>query len=574
MVDLVIRNGRVFDGTGEPPVMADVAVTNGIITAVGTVPDTGVEEIDATGHIVTPGFVDVHTHFDGQATWESEMAPSSWHGITTAVMGNCGVGFAPVRTKDHDALVRLMEGVEDIPGAALHEGLAWDWETFLEYIEALERVPHDIDLATQVPHGALRVYVMGERGANREAATADEISQMARITAEAVEAGALGFATTRTLVHRTSTGDLTPTIGAADEEMIAIAKAIGETGKGILQVVSDFKDIDHEFSLMRAMVRESNCPMTVSIVQADFVPGRWQELLDRCQAALDDGLNIRGQVCGRPVCTLLSLNGSLHPFLTHPSYLPIADKPLAERVAIMRDPAFRKKLLSEECMKGLTLLEYMCTAYHKMFKLGDPPNYEPTREQSLAAIAERQGQDPAEMLYDWLLEKDGEELLLFPLHNYTEFSLDNCRTMMTHPATIMGLADGGAHVGTICDGSMPTTILEYWTRDRTRGERLDLSWSIKELSRTPAEAMGLYDRGLVKVGYKADLNVIDYDNLKIRVPEMYFDLPTGARRLKQKADGYKVTICNGKVIYRDGEATGVLPGQIIRGPKAAPVAAA
>lgn len=570
MPELVIRNGLVYDGNGGQPFVADIAVEEGLIKSIGTVAETGDQEIDATGHIVTPGFVDIHTHFDGQATWESEMAPSSWHGITTAVMGNCGVGFAPVRPQDHDRLVRLMEGVEDIPGAALHEGLSWDWESFGEYLDAVEKIPHDIDIAAQVPHGALRVYVMGVRGANRDDATPDEIDRMAGLAAEAIEAGALGFSTSRTLVHRTSDGDLTPMIGAADGEMIGIAKAIGETGKGVLQVVSDFQDTDHEFGLMREMVAASGRPMTISIVQADFVPDRWRDLLARCQTALDDGLSIRGQVCGRPVCTLLSLNGSLHPFLTHPSYLEIKDKTLAERVAIMSDPVFRKKLQSEECMKGITLLEYMCTAYHKMFKLGDPPNYEPTPDQSVAAIAKAQGRDPQDLLYDWLLEDDGQALLLFPLHNYTEFSLDNCREMMTHPATLFGLADGGAHVGTICDGSMPTTMLEYWTRDRTRGELLDLAWTIKELSLSPAQAMGLHDRGQLAQGFKADINIIDYENLHIHAPRMHFDLPTGARRLKQTADGYKATICSGKIIYENGKATGALPGKLIRGPQAAP----
>ncbi|MDX5366219.1 MAG: amidohydrolase family protein, partial [Alphaproteobacteria bacterium] len=482
-VDLVIRGGTVVDGTGGAPRVADVAVDKGVIVEVGKVAAKGREEIDAKGLLVTPGWVDIHTHYDGQVTWDSRMTPSSIHGSTTVVMGNCGVGFAPVRKQDHDRLIRLMEGVEDIPGAALHEGLSWQWESFADYLDAIEKLPHDVDVAMQVPHGAVRVYVMGERGAKREAATDAEVAEMRAIVRDAIKAGAIGFSTSRTVAHRTSDGDLTPTIGAADKEMIAIAEGLKEAGAGVLQWVSDFREIDHEFSLVEKLVEVSGRPLSFSLVQADVMPDQWRDLLCRLDKAASKGLPIKAQVQGRPVGLMLGLQGSVHPFLTRPSYRAIADKPLEERVAIMRDPAFREQLLSESLEPGHPFLNSLAGAYHKMFELGDPPNYEPAPEESIGARAKRDGVNPDAIVYDILTANGGRNFLFFPLHNYYEFSLDNALTMIRNPNTLFGLSDGGAHVGVICDVSVPTYMLTHWCRDRSRGEHLDIPFVVKSPTR-------------------------------------------------------------------------------------------
>ncbi|MDR3498271.1 MAG: amidohydrolase family protein [Parvibaculum sp.] len=573
-VDLVIRGGTVVDGTGSAPREADIAVDKGRIVEVGKVAATGREEIDARGLLVTPGWVDIHTHYDGQVTWDERMTPSSIHGATTVVMGNCGVGFAPVRKTDHDRLIRLMEGVEDIPGAALHEGLSWEWESFDEYMTAIEKRAHDIDVVMQVPHGAVRVYVMGERGAKREAATDAEIAEMRDIVRDAIRAGAIGFSTSRTIAHRTSDGDLTPTIGAADKEMIAIAEGLREAGAGVLQWVSDFRDIDHEFSLVEKLVEVSGRPLSFSMVQADVVPDQWKELTKRLDSAAGRGLPIKAQVQGRPVGLMLGLQGSVHPFLTRPSYRAIADKPLAERVAIMRDPAFRAQLLSESLEPGHPFLNSLAGAYHKMFDLGDPPNYEPSPEESIGARAKLTGQNPDEIVYDVLTANEGRNFLFFPLHNYYDFNLDNTLAMMRNPNTLFGLSDGGAHVGVICDVSVPTYMLTHWCRDRVRGDKLDLAFVVKSQTRDTAEAIGLLDRGVIAPGYKADINVIDFDRLRLKPPSMVYDLPSGARRLMQEAEGYVATIASGEVIYREGQATGALPGKLVRGHKQAPVSRA
>ncbi|MFN4339134.1 N-acyl-D-amino-acid deacylase family protein [Parvibaculum sp.] len=573
-VDLVIRGGTVVDGTGGAPYEADVAVDKGVIVEVGKVAAKGREEIAAKGLLVTPGWVDIHTHYDGQVTWDSRMTPSSIHGSTTVVMGNCGVGFAPVRKSDHDRLISLMEGVEDIPGAALHEGLSWQWESFADYLDAIETLPHDIDVAMQVPHGAVRVYVMGERGARREAATDAEIAEMRAIVRDAVKAGAIGFSTSRTVAHRTADGDLTPTIGAADKEMIAIAEGLKEAGAGVLQWVSDFREIDHEFSLVEKLVEVSGRPLSFSLVQADVVPDQWRELLARLDKAASKGLPIKAQVQGRPVGLMLGLQGSVHPFLTRPSYRAIADKPLEERVAIMRDPAFRERLLAESLEPGHPFLNSLAGAWHKMFELGDPPNYEPAPEESIGARAKRDGVNPDAIVYDILTANGGRNFLFFPLHNYYEFSLDNALTMIRNPNTLFGLSDGGAHVGVICDVSVPTYMLTHWCRDRSRGEHLDIPFVVKSQTRDTAEAVGLLDRGLIAPGMKGDLNVIDFERLRLLPPHMVYDLPSGARRLMQKAEGYVATIVSGAVIYRDGKPTGALPGKLVRGHRPSPVRAA
>lgn len=572
-VDLVIRGGTIFDGLGGESFVADVAIDQGRIIEVGTVASTGREEIDAKGLLITPGWVDLHTHYDGQVTWDQRMTPSSIHGATTVIMGNCGVGFAPVRPADHDTLIRLMEGVEDIPGAALHEGLSWKWESFADYMDAIETLPHDIDVAVQVPHGALRVYVMGQRGAERAPATDAEIAEMGALVREAIKAGAIGFSTTRTMVHRTIDGDLTPTVGAARAELVAIAEGLRDANAGVLQFVSDFSDIDNEFELLCDLTEISGRPLTFSMVQADVVPNQWRDLMDRLDAAAARGINIKAQVAGRPVGLMLGLQGSVHPFITRPSYQTIADLPLAERVKAMLDPAFKAKLLSEAPEKGHPFINSLAGAFNKMFDLGNPPNYEPDPKDSVAAQAKKTGQNPDEIVYDLLTANGGTGFLFFPLHNYFEFNLDNVLTMLKSPNTLYGLSDGGAHVGAICDVSMPTFMLTHWCRDR-KGEQLDLASVIKAQTHDTAQAVGLYDRGVIKPGFKADINVIDFDRLQVRSPHMVYDLPSNARRLMQEADGYVATIMSGKVIYRNGEPTGELPGTLVRGHKPAPAAIA
>ena len=563
-LDLVLRNGTVIDGSGGDPFRADVAVSGGVITEVGRIGATGREEIDAEGLLITPGFVDIHTHYDGQVTWDSRLAPSSLHGVTTAVMGNCGVGFAPVRPADHAMLVELMEGVEDIPGAALHEGLPWSWSSFPEYLDAIERMPHDIDVCAQVPHGALRVYVMGERGAQRDAATAEEIAQMSRLVEQALAAGALGFTSSRTVQHRTSKGEPTPTLTAAEDELRGIAAGLRRSAAGVIEMISDFEDLDREFDMFCRMVEDAGRPMTISLAQRDNAPDNWKVLLARIEGAAARGLPMKGQVAVRPIGVLLGLECSLHPFVACPSYKAIAKLPLADRVREMRDPQLRQRILGETAQSSNSTVRYIARSYQKLYRLGDPPDYEPDPERSVAAQARRAGRSPGELAYDWLLEADGREILYFPLHNYTEHSLDAVRAMMTHKDTVSGLGDGGAHVGTICDASFPTHALTHWGRDRARG-RLELPWLIKRQTSETAAAVGLLDRGLVRPGMKADLNVIDFARLRMRRPHIVYDLPANGRRLMQKADGYVATVVSGVVTYREGEPTGALPGKLVRG---------
>ena len=558
--DVVVTGGTVVDGTGAAPRAADVAIVDGRIVEVGKVSGTATRTIDADGALVTPGFVDIHTHYDGQATWDSFLAPSSWHGVTTVVMGNCGVGFAPVRPADHQRLIELMEGVEDIPGAALHEGLAWDWESFPEYLDALERRPHDIDLAAQVPHGAVRLNVMGERGANREVATPEEIERMGAIVREAVEAGALGFTTSRTLNHRTSRGEPTPTLTAAADELVGIAAAMGNAG--VLEVVSDFTDFDAEVKMLRQMVEQSGRPLSISVAARNN-KDEGIALLDLIGQMASGGLPIKGQVPARAIGILLGLEATLNPFVGHETYKEVAHLPLTERVALMSDESFRERLLAEERQKRSGLFRFV--GYDRMFELGDPPNYEPEPAASIAARAEREGRAPEELAYDLMLADGGKRLLYSPIFNYAEGSLDGAREMLLHEYSVPGLADGGAHVGTICDGSFPTTLLAHWCRDRTRGEKLDVEFVVRAQCRQTAEVVGLTDRGLLAPGMKADVNVIDFDNLRLHHPEMHFDLPAGGKRLLQRADGYLHTLVDGVETYASGEHTGALPGRLVRG---------
>ncbi len=562
--ELLIRGGLVVDGTGGDPTRADVAVSGGRITAVvepGRI-DGADEVVEAEGMLVTPGFVDIHTHYDGQVTWDTSLAPSSWHGVTTVVMGNCGVGFAPVRATDHATLIELMEGVEDIPGSALHEGVPFDWETFPEYLAAIERLDHDIDVAAQVPHGALRLYVMGERGARREPATAEEIAEMGSLVAEAVRAGALGFTTSRTLNHRTSTGDSTPTLTAAEDELVGIAEVMGGTGAGVMELISDFPDGLAEFQRLRHMVERSGRPLTISLAQQGSSDA-YRGMLALLSAMADSGLPMKAQVAARPIGALFGLQATFSPFAQNPAYQQVADLPFDERLAALVDPGVRERILAAESRED-------GNRFDDLYQLGDPPDYEQPPERSIGGRARSEGRPPAELAYDAMVADGGTGFLYFPFANYVDGDFEAIREMLLHPQTLVGLGDGGAHVGTICDGTNVTTMLTHWVRDRTRGERLDLPWVIHALTRRNAEAVGLMDRGVVAPGYKADLNVIDLDHLTLHTPEMRFDLPAGGKRLLQRADGYIATIVSGRVIARDGTPTGALPGRLVRGSQAPP----
>lgn len=569
--DLVIRGGTVVDGTGADARTADVAIDGGRVVEVGRVAATGRREVDADGALVAPGFVDIHCHYDGQATWDSSLAPSSWHGVTTVVMGNCGVGFAPVVPEHHQRLIELMEGVEDIPGAALHEGLSWEWRDFGEYLDAVERRPHDIDVAAQLPHGALRLHVMGERGARRDPATPDDIAAMAAIARDAMRAGALGFSTSRTLNHRTSRGEPTPTLTAARDELVGIAEGLGEAGTGVLQVVSDFVDLDEEFATFREMVARSGRPLSLSIAQSPVAPDHYRRILDEITRARADGLELTGQVAARGVGLLLGLQCTLNPFMTNPVYAEIAGRPVAEQAAAMRDPGFKARVLDAQASEANRRLlgGRLIGRFEMMFELGSPPDYEPDPATSVAARAAREGRAPEDLAYDLLCGDDGRAFLYLPLLNYAGGNLDAAGEMLAHPYTVPGLSDGGAHVGTICDGSFPTSLLTTWARDRERGT-LPLPFLVQRQCRDTARTVGLLDRGLLAPGYRADVNVIDLPALRLHKPEMRYDLPAGGKRLLQRADGYRHTFVAGAETYCDGEATGALPGRLVRGAQPAP----
>jgi len=569
--DLIIRGGNIADGKGGALYEGDVAVTNGKISAVGEVSGKGAEEIDAKGKLVTPGFVDIHTHYDGQATWDTRLAPSSWHGVTTVVMGNCGVGFAPVHTGDHARLIELMEGVEDIPGVALHEGLKWNWESFGDYLDALEQVPHDIDVCAQLAHGALRVYVMGERGAAIEPANEDDIAKMRHLTKEAMQAGAIGFTTSRTILHKSVKGEPTPGLRAEEAELMGIAMGIADAGRGVMELISDFDSPDPltEFAMLRRLVERSGRPLSLSLAQAGSSPDGWRGLLGLIEQASKDGLAIRGQVAPRPIGLLLGLQGTINPFIAHETFAEIKDKSLADKVRIMRDPSFRARMLAETEARATHPLARRVMAFDRIFPLGDPPNYEPPKETSLAAQAARGNREAQDIAYDMLLEDEGRAFLYSPFANYTEFNLDCCHDMIAHPNTVQGLGDGGAHVGIISDASFATYLLTHWGRDRATG-KFDLGYLVKRQTADTARAVGLMDRGVIAAGKKGDLNIIDFDKLQVRRPVMAFDLPAGGKRLLQGANGYDATIVSGEIAYRNGEATGALPGKLVRGPQGAP----
>jgi N-acyl-D-aspartate/D-glutamate deacylase len=560
---LVIRNGTIVDGSGGDPYEADLALTDGKIAAIGGNIAKGTEEIDARGRLVTPGFIDVHTHYDAQVTWSDRLSPSSWNGATTVLFGNCGVGFAPCREDQHDMLINLMEGVEDIPEVVLSEGLPWNWHSFPDFLDAIAARSYDVDVAAQVPHAALRVYVMGQRGADREPATEQDRQRMAELTAEGLRAGALGFSTSRTINHRAADGRHIPTLRAEEAELTAIAHAMREAGTGWLQIVSDFEDQDDEIGLFRRLAKESSRPVTITLTQSDARPNGWRELMAQIDAANEEGLRITAQVRSRPTSVLLGLELSQNPFMGRPSYKRIAHLPFPERLAQLRQPDFRARILAEQ-FEGSRRAGRV-ERWDRMYPLGDPPDYEPKAESSIAARAARQGRSPEEVAYDLLLERDGKGILYLPVTNFAGGNLDVVREMISAPNSLIGLGDGGAHVGIMCDATATTYTLTHWTRDRGRGSLFPVSWGIKRLTADNAAAIGLNDRGLLRVGMKADINILDYDNLRLRSPEIAYDLPAGGKRLLQRTDGIDATIVSGAVVYRHGEATGALPGRLIRG---------
>ena len=569
MHDIVIRGGTIVDGTGKPSFVGDLAIDGDRITQVGGTAGPGRREVDAAGRLVTPGWVDVHTHYDGQATWDPVLAPSSWNGVTTILFGNCGVGFAPVRKRDHQGLIDLMEGVEDIPGIALAEGLKWDWESFPEYLDALERLPRTIDIAAQVAHHPLRVYVMGDRAIRREMATAEDIAEMSRLTEEALKAGAFGFTTSRTDQHKTPDGDLVPGRYAEHEELIGIGQALGRAGRGAFGMLSDFEDEAAEFGWMNQIARENRRPLWFLLTDRSYDPDRWRRLMDGVRAARAEGLPMSAQVAGRPVGLILGLTTSLNPFALREAYAETATLSPAEQLARLRDPAVRATILGQEASDRLMevlppLSRQIATRWDRMYLLGDPPDYEPGPERSIAAMAERAGQTPQEFCYDYLTGGDGSRMLYFPVTNYVHGDLAVVQEMITDPHTVLGLSDGGAHCGVICDASLCTYMITHWVRDRSRGERLPLEFVIKRQTSETADFFGFHDRGRLEVGKKADVNVIDMDALRLHHPEMIYDLPAGGRRLVQQVEGYDMTLVSGVPIFEKGRETGARPGRLVR----------
>ena len=567
--DWVIRGGSVLDGTGASAVTADIAVKDGQIAEMGRISARGAREMDADGALITPGFVDIHTHYDGVVTWGERLMPSSHHGVTTVVMGNCGVGFAPCRAEDHDLLIELMEGVEDIPEPVLSAGLPWKWESFEDYLDFVGERRTDIDFCAQLPHGALRVFVMGQRGADGDPATPEDIAKMRALTARAMEAGAIGVTTSRTLNHRSSTGAPTPSLKAERDELVGLGMGLADAGRGVFQVVSDFKDLDEEFEIISAVARESGRPLSISLAQGISVRGNyskdyWRRILDRIHQANAEGMSIRAQVAPRAIGITLGLDVTMNSFMLTQAYKALADLPLAERVARMSAPETRERILSESVGMVEHPLQKFIGNLERVWELDAPLDYEPQPSASIASRARALGVAPTTLMYDLLIADGGSKLFYSPFANYAEDSLDCCRDMILDEHCVMGLGDGGAHVATICDASFATFLLTHWGRDRSRGERIDLPTLVKAQTRETAETVGLTDRGLLKIGYKADINVIDFDALQVSAPEVVFDLPGGGRRLEQRAEGFLATFVSGEMTYEQGEATGALPGCLIR----------
>ncbi|HQS12151.1 MAG: amidohydrolase [Sphingomonadales bacterium 35-56-22] len=578
MHDLVIRGGTVVDGTGAPRFVADVAVDGGIITAMGQISASGREEIDASGKIVAPGFVDIHTHYDGQATWDSEMGPSSWHGVTTVVMGNCGVGFAPAKKDKHDWLIGLMEGVEDIPGTALAEGMKWDWESFPDYLDALERLPRTIDIGTQVPHGALRAFVMGQRGADNEEPTEADIAEMARLVEEGLRAGALGFSTSRTVLHKSIDGELVPGTTATEPELVGIGRAMGKVGHGVFELTTDFLEEWDEFGWMGRLSRETGLPIAFTMLQSPIKQMPWTEQMAAMCNANDNGANLVAAIGLRGIGVIMNWRGTVHPFMRKPSWQKIAGLSWDEQKAKLSDPAFKAAMLAEDNLPPPSpdmapFFMLVTAAWAMQFPLGDGFSYEPTREESVFGFAQAAGKESAEYAYDQLMADDGNGMIYLPILNYMDGNLDFTKELLQRDDIVASLSDGGAHCGTICDAASPTFLLSYWARDRKAGT-IPLELAVKRQCHDTARLYGLNDRGVLKPGYLADINVIDFDALKLLKPWLAFDLPAGGKRLLQKADGYAATIKSGVVTFRDGAMTGALPGIVVRGPQSIDMAEA
>jgi N-acyl-D-amino-acid deacylase len=576
MHDLVIRGGTIVDGTGAPAFTGDIAIDGRHISAIGTITAKGREEIAATGLVVAPGFVDIHTHYDGQATWDSEMAPSSWHGVTTVVMGNCGVGFAPAAPDRHQWLIGLMEGVEDIPGTALAEGMSWDWESFPEYLDALERRPRTIDVATHVPHGAVRAYVMGERGARNEPPTETDIARMSAIVEEGLRAGALGFSTSRTVLHKSIDGELVPGTTATKEELLGIGKAMGRVGHGVFEMASDLKREWDEIGWMAELSRDTGLPVTYAMLQSIAKELPWEEQMAETAKANANGANIVAQIALRGNGVLMAWRGTVHPFKFRPSWQALEGKPWDEQWAALSDPAFKAKLQAEANVwpesDVLPLLMAVALGFDLHYEMDDGFDYEPQREQTIGARARAAGMDPAEYAYDLLCRDGGTGFIYFPILNYADGNLDFVKGLLHRNDVVISLSDGGAHCGTICDAASPTFLLQHWVRDRARGT-VSIENAVKRQCHDTARLYGLHDRGQLKPGLLADINIIDMARLKLGKPWLAFDLPAGGKRLLQKADGYVATIKSGQVTFRQGAMTGALPGGLIRGPQAAPAVA-
>jgi N-acyl-D-aspartate/D-glutamate deacylase len=568
--DLIIRNGTVVDGTGAERRIADVAVKNGLVAKVApAIAEKAAREIDAKGLLVAPGWVDIHTHYDGQVTWDDELGPSAWHGVTTLVMGNCGVGFAPVKPDKHAWLIALMEGVEDIPGAALAEGIKWSWETFPEYLDALEKMPRSLDVAAQIPHGAVRAYVMGER-ANDRLATRADIDAMAEIVEEGMRAGALGFSTSRTILHRAKDGVPVPGTWAGADELEAIAAAMGRAGHGVFELASDMAPAADEFAWMRRIAASTGVPLTFGMLQSPLQPNAWREMLKLANAANDEGANLYAQIAIRPTGLVLGWESTVNPFTFQPSYQAIAHLPVKERLERLRDPDVRARSIAERPpIEGelAVLRMILAQGFDRMFRLmtATGPDYEPAPDASVAAEAKRTGKDPRAIVYDMLMEDNGRGYVYLPLLNYAEFNFDHIHEMLQSDRTVLSLSDGGAHCGVICDASFPTYLLTHWVRDRSRGGRITLEQAIKRQCHDTARLYGLADRGTLTPGQRADINVIDFERLAIDAPEIVYDLPAGGRRLIQRARGYRHTFVAGQETFRDGKSTGAKPGKLIRG---------
>jgi N-acyl-D-amino-acid deacylase len=569
--DLVIRGGTVVDGSGAEGYIADVAVSAGKIVQVGKISGRGAEELNAGNLLVTPGFVDIHTHYDGQVTWDTSTEPSSSHGVTTVVMGNCGVGFAPCRPADRPRLIALMEGVEDVPEAVIVDGLPWNWETFPQYLDAIDR-PRDLDIAAMLPHACARVYVMGDRAVDHEVATAEDLLKMRRLAEEAMRAGAVGFGTSRGISHRDSKGQQIPTAHAAEAELQAFADGMKDAGHGVIEALFDFGDMDNEVPMLRRIGKKSGRPISFTLMQSLAFPDAWKRGLPLLQAAKDEGLRLKGQVIGRPTGLLMGLDLSYSPFSLRPTYINLAKLPLGKKLAELRKPEIRAKILGEtDISPPYNVLRFLKNL-DRIFILGDPPDYIQPLDQSIAAIAARKGIAAEVHAYDLLLENDGTNILMLALANYVDGTLGPVSAMLNDENTILGLGDGGAHYGMLCDAGCTTFMLTYWGRDVAPEKRMSIATLVKKLTADTAAAVDLLDRGYVKAGYKADLNLIDFKNLRLHAPHAEYDLPANGRRVKQRADGYVATIVNGEVTYRNGVRTGSLPGKLVRGPQAWPEA--